>query len=235
MAEKLSMSRNAVARLALAQPHAHKPAGSQRDGFVEQIAAMLTDDPTVAATVPRSHYDRRPMARLGAGREGPRAPSATVVDRGALVPAHELRRESWRSRTGGTPACRFRSRGSRRGRVRFWLSGLPLSPVPGAVHAAAHHDRVPSALLDSCTAEVVLPKRLVVDSDAAAIAPSRAGVSIRLVDEGRRDATPPSSRRVQPPRSRLAAVRVARRTDLALDALNVGLWTRQHARTTPVP
>lgn len=109
MAEKLSMSRNAVARLALAQPHAHKPARSQRDGFVEQIAAMLTDDPTVPATVPRSHYDRRPMAG-----------SAPVVKdhvrqvRPSLTAARSFQRTSSAGRAGAAGLVAHRRAGSGR-------------------------------------------------------------------------------------------------------------------------
>ena len=54
IAAKLSMSRNTVARLvALAGPPRYEraPAGSQLDPFKPQIAAMLVEDPKVAATV----------------------------------------------------------------------------------------------------------------------------------------------------------------------------------------
>jgi hypothetical protein len=54
MAAKLSMSRNTLARLlSLSAPPKYEPepAGSQVDAFADAIAAMLDEDPTVAATV----------------------------------------------------------------------------------------------------------------------------------------------------------------------------------------
>lgn len=54
IAARLGMSRKTVARLlSLAEPPKYEraPAGSKVDGFAEAIAAMLDEDPTVAATV----------------------------------------------------------------------------------------------------------------------------------------------------------------------------------------
>jgi transposase len=56
IARRLGMSRNTVDRLlGLAEPPRYRrtPAGSQIDPFVERIAAMLAEDPTVRATVIR--------------------------------------------------------------------------------------------------------------------------------------------------------------------------------------
>ena len=54
IAAKLSMSRTTVYRLlALDRPprYARRPAGSKLDPFADQIAAMLGENPKVAATV----------------------------------------------------------------------------------------------------------------------------------------------------------------------------------------
>lgn len=56
IARRLGMSRNTVARLLeLKDPprYSREPAGSQLDAFVDRIAAMLDEDPTVRATVIR--------------------------------------------------------------------------------------------------------------------------------------------------------------------------------------
>ena len=56
IARRLGMSRNTVARLLeLTEPprYSREPAGSQLDAFVDRIAAMLDEDPTVRATVIR--------------------------------------------------------------------------------------------------------------------------------------------------------------------------------------
>ena len=123
IAEKLSMSRNTVARLvALTEPPKYErpSAGSQVDRFADQIAAMLAEDPKVPATVITERLRRCGFAgsvtivkamlgRLGRSSWRRRALSAAATCR-----------VSWRGLTGGTPACTCRSDGRRRGRRSRW-------------------------------------------------------------------------------------------------------------------
>jgi len=78
VAQKLSMSRTTVRRLlALAEPprYRRRPVGTQLEEFADAIAAMLDDDPRVAATVIAQRL--RPQ---GFGNKHKRSP--TVQPRG---------------------------------------------------------------------------------------------------------------------------------------------------------
>jgi hypothetical protein len=126
IADRLGMSRNTVSRLVgLERPprYTRAPAGSKVDGFADAIAAMLGQDPTVAATVVLRWL--RPLGYTGGitilkdhlARVRPAFRAARTYQRTSYL------RASWRRRTGGSRRCRSRwARGSG-GRCRDWSRG----------------------------------------------------------------------------------------------------------------
>lgn len=186
IAAKLSMSRNTVARLVdQSQPprYERKPAGSQVDAFAEEIAAMLAEDATVAATVICQRLRRSgftgsvTIVKDHLRQVRPSFTAARCFQRTHYLPG-ELAQTDWWHTGVLVPVGREQSREA------FGLvTGLPFSAAFRVVFTLT---RTTAAFLPSLFGGLHrlggLPRGLVFDNDAAIVA-SRHGGLVRLVDE----------------------------------------------------
>lgn len=186
IAEKLSMSRNTVARLlALSQPpkYERKPAGSRLDRFAGQIAAMLAEDATVPSTVIAERL--RPLGYAGSvtivkdhvRQVRPSFTAARSFQRTSYLPG-ELAQTDWWHTGVQVPVGRAQTREA------FGLvTGLPFSAGFRVVFTLQRTTAAFLPALLGCLHRLGgLPTGLVVDNDAAIVA-SRVGGTVRLVDE----------------------------------------------------
>jgi transposase len=186
IAEKLSMSRNTVARLlGLSQPpkYERKPAGSQLDRYADHIAAMLAEDPSVPATVITERL--RPLGYAGSvtivkdhvRQVRPSFTAARSFQRTSYLPG-ELAQTDWWHTGVQVPVGRDQTREA------FGLvTGLPFSAGFRVVFTLQRTTAAFLPALLGCLHRLGgLPTGLVVDNDAAIVA-SRAGGTVRLVDE----------------------------------------------------
>ncbi len=186
IAGKLSMSRNTVARLlGLSQPpkYERKPAGSQLDRFVAQIAAMLAEDATVPATVITERL--RPLGYVGSvtvvkdhvRQVRPSFTAARSFQRTSYLPG-ELAQADWWHTGVQVPV------GLEQTREAFGLvTGLPFSAGFRVVFTLQRTAAAFLPALLGCLHRLGgLPTGLVVDNDPAIVA-SRTGGVVRLVDE----------------------------------------------------
>lgn len=186
IAEKLSMSRNTVARLvSLTSPpkYERERAGSQLDPFAEQIAAMLAEDPKVAATVITERLRRCGFAgsvtivkdHVRAVR--PQFVAAQNFQRTSYLPG-ELAQTDWWHTGVLLPVGASQTR-----EVMALVTGLPFSAAFRVVFA---FQRTTAAFL-SCLLGGLgrlggLPAGLVFDNDSGIVA-SRGGGQVRLIAE----------------------------------------------------
>jgi transposase len=186
VAAKLSMSRTTVHRLlALAEPpmYRRKPAGSQLDGFVDAIAAMLDEDPRVPATVIgqrlRSHGFTGSLTILKdhLRRVRPNFVAARAFQRTSYLPG-ELAQTDWWQPGIAVPVGKSQHR-----EVFGLVTGLPFSAAFRIVFA---FDKTVAsfcpALVGGLRRLGGLPKAMVSDNDACIVA-ARHGGQVRLVDE----------------------------------------------------
>lgn len=186
IAEKLSMSRNTVARLvAMVSPPRYEraPAGSQLDPFVEQIAAMLAEDPKVAATVITERLRRFGFAgsvtivKDHVRQVRPSFLAAQSFQRTSYLPG-ELAQTDWWHTGVQLPVGASQTR-----EAMALVTGLPFSAAFRVVFAFA---RTTAAFLPCLLGGLGrlggLPSGLVFDNDSGIVA-SRVGGQVRLVDE----------------------------------------------------
>jgi transposase len=186
IAEKLSMSRNTVARLAaLTEPPKYErpPAGSQLDPFREQIAAMLAEDPKVAATVITERLRRCGFAgsvtivKDHVRQVRPSFLAAQNFQRTSYLPG-ELAQTDWWHTGVQLPVGRSQTR-----EAMALVTGLPFSAAFRVVFA---FQRTTAAFLPCLLGGLWrlggLPAGLVFDNDSGIVA-SRAGGQVRLVPE----------------------------------------------------
>lgn len=186
IAVKLSMSRNTVARLAaMATPPKYEraPAGSQVDPFAEQIAAMLAEDPKVAATVITERLRRFGFAgsvtivKDHVRRVRPSFLAAQNFQRTSYLPG-ELAQTDWWHTGVHLPVG-----GSQTREAMALVTGLPFSAAFRVVFAFS---RTTAAFLPCLLGGLGrlggLPAGLVFDNDSGIVA-SRAGGQVRLVGE----------------------------------------------------
>jgi transposase len=186
VAARLSMSRTTVHRLlALAEPPAYRrrTAGSQLDGFVDAIAAMLDEDPRVPATVIAQRL--RPQGFTGSvtilkdhlRRVRPSFVAARAFQRTSYLPG-ELAQTDWWQPAVRVPVGKGQDR-----EVFGLVTGLPFSAAFRIVFA---FDKTVAsfcpALVGGLQRVGGLPKAMVSDNDACIVA-SRRGGRVRLVDE----------------------------------------------------
>jgi transposase len=186
IARRLGMSRNTVDRLLnLPEPPRYRraPAGSQVDPFVDRIAAMLAEDPTVRATVIRERL--RPAGYRGGitilkehlARVRPALLAARAFQRTTYAPG-EIGQVDWWHTGARVPVGRGRTREA------FGLvTTLPFS----AAHAITFtHSRTVGDLRPALLGCLVrlggVPEKLVFDNDASVVA-TGAGPRARLHDE----------------------------------------------------
>ena len=186
IAAKLSMSRNTVARLlSLTQPPRYEraPAGSQLDGFKPQIAAMLAEDPKVAATVITERLRRSGFAgsvtivKDHVRQVRPQFVAAQSFQRTSYLPG-ELAQTDWWHTGVQLPVGRSQSR-----EAMALVTGLPFSAAFRVVFA---FQRTTAAFLPALLGGLWrlggLPGGLVFDNDSGIVA-SRGGGQVRLVPE----------------------------------------------------
>lgn len=186
IAEKLSMSRNTVARLvALSEPpkYERQRAGSQLDLFAEQIAAMLAQDPKVAATVITERLRRFGFAgsvtivKDHVRQVRPQFVAALNFQRTSYLPG-ELAQTDWWHTGVHLPVGRSQTR-----EAMALVTGLPFSAAFRVVFA---FQRTTAAFLPALQAGLWrlggLPTGLVFDNDSGIVA-SRAAGQVRLVTE----------------------------------------------------
>lgn len=186
IAEKLSMSRNTVARLvALPEPPKYErtPAGSQLDPFREQIAAMLAQDPKVASTVITERLRRFGFAgsvtivKDYVRQVRPQFLAAQSFQRTSYLPG-ELAQTDWWHTGVHLPVGRSQTR-----EAFALVTGLPFSAAFRVVFA---FQRTTAAFLPALLGGLWrlggLPTGLVFDNDSGIVA-SRAGGQVRLVTE----------------------------------------------------
>jgi transposase len=186
VAEKLSMSRTTVHRLlALAEPprYQRKPAGSQLDGFADAIAAMLDDDPHVAATViaqrlrPQGFGGSLTILKDHLRTVRPAFVAARAYQRTSYLPA-EVARTDWWEPGIEVPVGKGQTRA-----VFGLVTGLPFSAAFRIVFAFSKTvSAFCPALVGGLRRLGGLPKAMVSDNDACIVA-SRRGGQVRLVDE----------------------------------------------------
>ena len=186
IAEKLSMSRNTVARLVgLTSPPKYEraPAGSVLDPFAEQIAAMLAEDPRVPATVITERLRRFGFAgsvtivKDHVRRVRPQFVAAQSFQRTSYLPG-ELAQTDWWHTGVHLPVGRSQTR-----EAFALVTGLPFSAAFRVVFA---FQRTTAAFLPALLGGLGrlggLPTGLVFDNDSGIVA-SRSGGQVRLVDE----------------------------------------------------
>jgi transposase len=186
IAAKLSMSRTTVYRLlALDRPprYARRPAGSKLDPFADQIAAMLGENPRVAATVIAGQLRQQGYAgsltilKDHLRQVRPVFVAAASYQRTSYLPG-ELAQVDWWHSGLGVPV------GKGCTRQAFGLvATLPCSAVLRVVFTLACGTAEYCAALVGCLQRLGgLPGAIVSDNDAAIVASRRAG-SVRLVAE----------------------------------------------------
>ncbi len=186
IAEKLSMSRNTVIRLVgLSEPPKYEraPAGSQLDPFREQIAAMLAEDPKVAATVITERLRRCGFAgsvtivKDHVRQVRPQFVAAQNFQRTSYLPG-ELAQTDWWHTGVHLPVGRSQTR-----EAFALVTGLPFSAAFRVVFA---FQRTTAAFLHALLGGFWrlggLPTGLVFGNDSGIVA-SRAGGQVRLVEE----------------------------------------------------
>ena len=186
IAEKLSMSRNTVIRLAaMTEPPKYEraPAGSQVDRFAEHIAAMLAEDPKVPATVITERLRRCGFAGSGTivkdhvRKVRPSFLAAQSFQRTSYLPG-ELAQTDWWHTGVHLPVG-----GSQTREAMALVTGLPFSAAFRVVFA---FQRTTAAflpcLLDGLGRLGGLPSGLVFDNDSGIVASRTAG-QVRLVPE----------------------------------------------------
>lgn len=186
IAAKQGMSRITVARLLeLKEPpkYARKPAGSQVEAFADQIAAMLAEDATVPATVITQRLRRYGFAgsvtivKDHVRGVRPSFTAARSFQRTSYLPG-ELAQTDWWHTGVQVPVGRSQTREA------FGLvTGLPFSCGFRVVFTLQRTTAcfLP-ALLGGLHRLGGLPSGLVFDNDTAIVG-SRAGGTVRLVDE----------------------------------------------------
>lgn len=186
IAAKLSMSRTTVLRLlALKEPPRYRraPAGSQVDRYADAIAAMLDEDPKMAATVIARRL--RPLGFTGSltilkdhlRRVRPQFVAARSYQRTSYLPG-ELAQVDWWHTGLRVPVGKGQSREA------FGLvAGLPASAALRVVFTLARTTAEFCAALLGCLERLGgLPAGIVLDNDAAVVASRRGGL-VRLVNE----------------------------------------------------
>lgn len=186
IAEKLSMSRNTVIRLAaMTEPPKYEraPAGSQVDRFADQIAAMLAEDPKVPATVITERLRRFGFAgsvtivKDHVRKVRPSFLAAQSFQRTSYLPGELAQTDWWHT------GVQLPVGGSQTREAMALVTGLPFSAAFRVVFA---FQRTTAAflpcLLDGLGRLGGLPSGLVFDNDSGIVA-SRAGGQVRLVPE----------------------------------------------------
>jgi transposase len=186
IAEKLSMSRNTVARLVgMDEPpkYERQSAGSQLDAFAEQIAAMLTEDPKVPAAVITERLRRFGFAgsvtivKDHVRQVRPQFVAARSFQRTSYLPG-ELAQTDWWHTGVHLPVG-----GSQTREAMALVTGLPFSAAFRVVFA---YQRTTAAFLPALLGGPErlggLPVGLVFDNDSGIVA-SRTGGQVRLVAE----------------------------------------------------
>jgi transposase len=186
IAEKFGMSRNTVAGLvASADPprYVRAPAGSMVDGYAEAIAAMLDEDPKVAATVILERL--RPLGYRGGitilkehvARVRPGFVAARSYQRTTYLPG-ELSHLDWWHTGVRVPV----GRGAAREAFGFVVT-LPHSMAHAATFSFGRTTAdVCPAIVRCLTRLGGVPAAAVIDNDASLVA-SRRGKTVRLVDD----------------------------------------------------
>jgi transposase len=186
IAAKLSMSRTTVIRLlVLEEPPKYQraPAGSQVDRFADAIAAMLDEDPKLAATVIARRL--RPLGFTGSltilkdhlRRVRPQFVAARAYQRTSYLPG-ELAQVDWWHTGLRVPVGKGQSR-----EVFGLVAGLPASAALRVVFTLARTTAEFCAALLGCLDRLGgLPAGIVLDNDAAVVASRRGGL-VRLVDD----------------------------------------------------
>jgi transposase len=186
VAVKLGMSRTTVYRLlGLAQPPRYEraPVGSKLDPFVDQIAAMLREDPRVPATViaerlrPHGFAGSLTILKDHLRRVRPAFLAAVAYQRTSYLPG-ELAQVDWWHSGVQVPV------GKGATRQAFGLvASLPYSAALRVVFTLACGTAEFCAALVGCLQRLGgLPGGIVSDNDAAIVA-SRRGGTVRLVGE----------------------------------------------------
>jgi transposase len=186
IAARLAMSRTTVHRLlALDRPprYARRPAGSKLDAFKGAVAAMLREDPKVAATVIAERLRRHGYAgsltilKDHLREVRPAFLAAACYQRTRYLPG-ELAQVDWWHTGLRVPV------GKGRQREAFGLvASLPASAALRVVFTFARTTPAFCAALVGCLERLGgLPSAIVSDNDAGIVA-SRAGGRVRLVDE----------------------------------------------------
>ncbi len=186
IAEKLSMSRNTVIRLAaMTEPPKYEraPAGSQVDRFADQIAAMLAEDPKVPATVITERLRRFgfsgsvTIVKDHVRKVRPSFLAAQSFQRTSYLPG-ELAQTDWWHTGVHLPVG-----GSQTREAMALVTGLPFSASFRVVFA---FQRTTAAFLPCLLGGLGrlggLPTGLVFDNDSGIVA-SRTGGQVRLVTE----------------------------------------------------
>lgn len=186
IAAKLSMSRNTVARLvALTEPPRYEraPAGSQLDPFKEQVAAMLVEDPRVAATVITERLRRHGFAgsvtivKDHVRQVRPQFLAAQNFQRTSYLPGELAQTDWWHTGVQLSVGC-----GQSREAMGL-VTGLPFSAAFRVVFAFS---RTTAAFLPCLLGGLWrlggLPSGVVFDNDSGIVA-SRVGGQVRLVPE----------------------------------------------------